>query len=53
MSDLSRVAVSGTEGARVYPAGLAVVPRPNTPSDPDVAVNGTEAAKGGQGNQDI
>jgi hypothetical protein len=56
MSDLSRVAVNGHELATVIRQGTsndATVPRANTAQDPAVDVNGTEAAKGGQGSQDI
>jgi hypothetical protein len=56
MSDLSRVAVAGHELAVIIRQGTsndATVPRANTAQDPAVDVNGTEAAKGGQGSQDI
>jgi hypothetical protein len=56
MSDLARVAVAGHELAipvRPGTANDAVVNRPNSASDPAVDINGTEAAKDGQGSQDI
>lgn len=56
MSDLARVAVNGKELAipvKANSANDATVPRPNTPADPAVDVNGQEAAKGGQGGQDV
>ena len=53
MSNLAVVALPGKEGAKVYSPELAVTPKPNSAADPDVAVNGQEGAKGGQGSQDV